>query len=1149
MLHAFFSAHTPPDHRRALEAELLATRDAPGAWRWGLELLASQHAQTTTDPALQWLAAAAVESAVCRRWRSLMGADRDALARGAWACVIPPAPGVVPMAATKLGKALVETAKLRWPEEDPTFVDRLLRAAAVRRTSDAALEVLAVFFDEIFAERDASDEALRRHAEAAAPGAVTTLVALLRDALPRALGSIPVGGGDDERGAAARHCASVLNALVAALGNSNDVSVLVAVGRDGVEALFACVHGGIAAAAAHESDDAPSTDGMYRGALRCLVELLGGGCLPPSVGEPLLAAAADGLRGCCEALATAAAAAEEGGWGGDSPAYEDAAVAFLRSFSVVLSAQLPRLERLTNGYENLLPRLLASLLEATRALAEPRSFLAAGGAWRAVIEHADESSEMRSGYYEAGFGQLAELVVSRCFYCRGGGEGVQGGGGLFLAELDPSPGSGLGIEDGAVEAELTLSGGCRGDDEVFGLSHLIDESSRKDASESSERDVFRTGCTALLGRAADVCPAAVLSRVFPAFHSALERYGETAAAAAAGGRHPQALEATEDIVAALEALTRCAGGMSIGCTAGGGDAAAEAATAAVRALLESAPGLAQAARAASAGGDVGVGGGVIEDGAGASLVSEAAARIPPAVYAAVGACAPWATRWLGGGGGGHPGASASLLAAVLRAVLPPLRAAAHGVHDPALAPAAGALTAVIGVARPSPADLLGVPETGEALRLVPELVLSGVLPADEGGGDCLGALGGALLRRAPGEATDAAAAQMWEPRVGAFRDALAAPAISAALSGLERLRRGESTSAGSAGVKAAAALVRSAADAPAAPKRTAMAATVAPLLPTVAAALEHLAASDASSASDVAVVAAVVDASIAFLHAVVDASTAADVDAGALRRAVAALCELGGASVAGGSAGPRLVSLIAALLTRPGAHLAPLLSPVLSLTLGRWAMQTEGEHVSSGLAPELRGPLAVVHLAALRSRWSTFFPKAGTSAANAAAALIAADPNAAAVLAAAPRAILEHVRAVLSGAVPASPGALRALLDEMERCRMNAAFMFRTDVFVAARPSLVTAALGTIVGRHHESLGSELASLVHALASEDLDAFFGVVLPGFVASIPGLDDGQRGALVALVPATATDQPSMSRGLRRLARDASLYLRVNRAALE
>ena len=250
----------------------------------------------------------------------------------------------------------------------------------------------------------------------------------------------------------------------------------------------------------------------------------------------------------------------------------------------------------------------------------------------------------------------------------------------------------------------------------------------------------------------------------------------------------------------------------------------------------------------------------------------------------------------------------------------------------------------------------------------------------------------------------------------------------------------------------------------------------------------------------------------------------------------------------GGDVGSRVLSFIALLLTRPGAHLVPLLSPVLSLTL-TWATKTAaaaaaaaregGAPASSSarayLAAELHAPLAAIHLAALRSRWSVFFPKPGTTAANAAAALAARDPAAAATLSAAPRVILEHAGGVLSGSstVPAAaPGALRAVLNELERCRQQVN-LFRSDVFVPLRPHFIVASLGVVVGRHHESLFADFSGLVHALAAEDFQTFYGEILTGYVGSastLPGLDDGQRRALLELLPTSASDEPSMKRGL-------------------
>ena len=135
-------------------------------------------------------------------------------------------------------------------------------------------------------------EALRTHAARAAPAAAAALVALLRRVAPGALLTTPTsddggGGGDfddrqrrrQERDAAAEHAAQILSALLAVVAAAPlSAAMLEAVGMAGLEVIFACISGGVSAAAAYESvseDDTPPTNGMYQGALRVLTELLG----------------------------------------------------------------------------------------------------------------------------------------------------------------------------------------------------------------------------------------------------------------------------------------------------------------------------------------------------------------------------------------------------------------------------------------------------------------------------------------------------------------------------------------------------------------------------------------------------------------------------------------------------------------------------------------------------------------------------------------------------------------------------------------------------------------------------------------------------------------------------------------------------------
>jgi hypothetical protein len=128
LLTRFLSPHTSAIERTIHEASLVAIRDGLGAWRWGLELLASPAGAVDAraggagcGAALQWLAAAAVESAVLRRWTHFAAEDKNAIFSAIFSCLIPPAlkPGLSSMAATKLSKALVCSLPASYPKPSP----------------------------------------------------------------------------------------------------------------------------------------------------------------------------------------------------------------------------------------------------------------------------------------------------------------------------------------------------------------------------------------------------------------------------------------------------------------------------------------------------------------------------------------------------------------------------------------------------------------------------------------------------------------------------------------------------------------------------------------------------------------------------------------------------------------------------------------------------------------------------------------------------------------------------------------------------------------------------------------------------------------------------------------------------------------------
>ena len=1215
VLAAFLSPSVSPDERRAREAELVALRDRPDAWRWALETLFTPTSSPILDGGvdeigaaapLQWLLCSAVESALLRRWHVLPDADRRFLSSAVSACLVPPARGLTPLAISKLAKALADVAKREWPERDPDFFNRLLAVAESNRfgpSALAALRVVAVACEELAGE--AADvaapsvdshraDALAAHVLARAPEVARRIIV---QTLPDVRLDDPASRAplrEDERRSRLDRRAAALRAAVAVVAASgSSAAALEAVGADGLRWIFGCVREGVRDAASHagvlaeDEDDGPASRASLDAALELLVELLGKARAGPSV-APLLALAAEFFAETCDAFAAPAADSDSMGDSGDdrsadgdeNPSLADAATSFFRALASILAAQLPRLEPL-----GVVPRLLESLLRATASATDPRAFLAACGAWRETlarvvaererVEDAGEdfdASPVRARY-AGGVAHLVELILRRCLHAGGRVPGAAAGPGPYLSELDPTPGSGFGAVDGADEGERDDDARDRrgdwDDDDPFGLRALSDDdddASGFDGSDpfdarDSERDAFRAGCVALAGAAADACPAATSSRVLPAFRAALERYGAAAsgeclttrgAGAGAGAEAATAaLEATEDAATALEVMARCAGGMAAGGRGGvGGAEGSSAAVDAVTALLDAAPELARVATIHAR---------TVANTA--PITAASARRIPRAAYAAVGACAPWAARLAEA----SSSSSSGFLAAALRASLEPLRRPDE-YSDATIAAASGAIAAALNASRPSPAELLSSSETAEAARILPAAATARRGVASVAASECLGALGAAMLRRAPGGASDDADAQLWAPRVAAF-ETFAAATTDAAKSAAAR---GDWRVFADA-TRATAALTVAAADAPAAPRRAAVAATAGALLPIIAELLARaedagmfrggdVRGGDVRGAADADAYAfafaPAADACAFFVETTIRRAAAGDVDADLLL-AVAARLLRGDASNA--RRAPRLVSLAAAILTRPSSAVASALAPALEITAGRWEGAAEGAAEgavspaaaapasaasaaasSAAIAPEFRAPLAAVHLATLRLRWPAF--KAAMRDAS------PAPGTRAAILSATPRMALERAGGVLTGAIPATPAAFRGVVVEVLRCERAGILRAECLATLNLREAFAGAAVGALVARRHEGAAAELRELTHALASADPDAFFNRVAPAAAAEARHLTDEQRAAILALVPRTCADEPSLGRALERFARDAKLYARVNRTAL-
>ena len=407
VLAAFLSPSTSSDERRSLEAELVALRDRPDAWRWALETLFTPTSSPILDGGvdeigaaapLQWLLSSAVESALLRRWHVLPDADRRLLSGAVFACLVPPARGLTPLAVSKLAKAHADVAKREWPERDPDFFDRLLAVAESNQSgasaSSAALRAVAVAFEELAGE--AADvaapsvdahraDALAAHVLARAPEVARRIIV---QTLPDARLDADSSLGEDERRVRLDRRVAALRAAVAVVAASgSSAAALEAVGEDGLRAIFACVRGAVRDAASHagvfaeDEDDGPTSRASLDAALELLVELLGKARAGPSV-APLLALAAVCFAETCDALAAPTCDVEDdtSADGDENPSLANAATSTFRALASILAAQLPRLEPL-----GVVPRLLESLLRATASATDPRAFLAACGAWRATL--------------------------------------------------------------------------------------------------------------------------------------------------------------------------------------------------------------------------------------------------------------------------------------------------------------------------------------------------------------------------------------------------------------------------------------------------------------------------------------------------------------------------------------------------------------------------------------------------------------------------------------------------------------------------------------------------------------------------------------------------------------------------------------------
>ena len=332
------------------------------------------------------------------------------------------------------------------------------------------------------------------------------------------------------------------------------------------------------------------------------------------------------------------------------------------------------------------------------------------------------------------------------------------GPGPYLSELDPTPGSGFGAVDGADEGERDDDARDRRGDWTTTIRSVSARSPTtraptttptragstvriRSTRETASGRVSR-GCGRVGGRGGGRVPAATSSRVLPRF---ARRWSDTEPRRAANVSRRAGPGRRRRRRRWRRPRTRrrrwSDGAVRRGDGRGGrgdvGAAASSAAVDAVTALLDAAPELARVATIHAR---------TVANTA--PITAASARRIPRAAYAAVGACAPWAARLAEA----SSSSSSGFLAAALRASLEPLRRPDE-YSDATIAAASGAIAAALNASRPSPAELLSSSETAEAARILPAAATARRGVASAAASECLGALGAAMLRRAPGGAS------------------------------------------------------------------------------------------------------------------------------------------------------------------------------------------------------------------------------------------------------------------------------------------------------------------------------------------------------------------------------------------------------------
>ncbi|CAM9999012.1 unnamed protein product, partial [Ascophyllum nodosum] len=149
ILTEFYTPTTSSNRKQQLERELHAFRTLPNAHLTSLEIIVAMgERREQQDLFVLYFCGCTLEAAIRRRWSSIPKEERLNIRKFLFQYLAASHASLPRWVSTKLGKALVDVAKVSWPREDPDFMTELQQLASRESTRALGLDLLSLVSEE-----------------------------------------------------------------------------------------------------------------------------------------------------------------------------------------------------------------------------------------------------------------------------------------------------------------------------------------------------------------------------------------------------------------------------------------------------------------------------------------------------------------------------------------------------------------------------------------------------------------------------------------------------------------------------------------------------------------------------------------------------------------------------------------------------------------------------------------------------------------------------------------------------------------------------------------------------------------------------------------------------------------------------------------